>query len=169
MLIGKMILLEGMTPTAQARERLNLLLPHIGKVISVPGKQNSMVSLSSARAGNIIGGGDWAEDRIFPDCIRALVKEKPVEIRNPHAIRPWQFVLDPLFGYLLLALKMKDRPGSICRCMEFWSISFEFNRGSNPYGKNSSGMGKRDTGSKCLKMKMPLMKQVILCWILQNR
>jgi CDP-glucose 4,6-dehydratase len=73
-------------------------------------KENSFVSLSSARAGNIIGGGDWAEDRIVPDCIRALVRVKPIEIRNPHAIRPWQFVLDPLFGYLLLALKMKEDP-----------------------------------------------------------
>jgi|WetSurMetagenome_2_1015567.scaffolds.fasta_scaffold01441_5 CDP-glucose 4,6-dehydratase len=74
------------------------------------GKENPLVSLSSARAGNIIGGGDWAEDRIVPDCIRALVKKKPIEIRNPHAIRPWQFVLDPLFGYLWLALKMKEDP-----------------------------------------------------------
>ena len=73
-------------------------------------KENSFVSLSSAIAGNIISCGDWAEDRIVPDCIRALVRVKPIEIRNPHAIRPWQFVLDPLFGYLLLALKMKEDP-----------------------------------------------------------
>lgn len=71
---------------------------------------NQIVSLSSARAGNIIGGGDWAEDRIVPDCVRALIHGRPVEVRNPHAIRPWQFVLDPLFGYLWLALKMKEDP-----------------------------------------------------------
>jgi CDP-glucose 4,6-dehydratase len=67
-------------------------------------------ALSSARAGNIIGGGDWAEDRIVPDCIRSLVDEKPIKIRNPTAIRPWQFILDPLFGYLWLAYKMKEQP-----------------------------------------------------------
>lgn len=71
---------------------------------------NQLVSLSSARAGNVIGGGDWAQDRIVPDSVRTLVKKNPVEIRNPQAIRPWQFVLDPLFGYLWLALKMKENP-----------------------------------------------------------
>lgn len=61
------------------------------------------VALASARAGNVIGGGDWATDRIVPDCIRALSERKPVLIRNPHSTRPWQHVLEPLGGYLLLA------------------------------------------------------------------
>lgn len=61
------------------------------------------VSLSSARAGNVIGGGDWSEDRIVPDCVRALSQGKPVLVRNPLAVRPWQYVLDALSGYLLLA------------------------------------------------------------------
>ena len=78
-----------------------------------------MVSLSSARAGNIIGGGDWAEDRIVPDCVRALVKGNPVEVRNPHAVRPWQFVLDPLFGYLWLALKMREEPETYADAWNF--------------------------------------------------
>jgi len=60
-------------------------------------------AVASARAGNVIGGGDWAENRIVPDCIRALVKNEPISIRNPHAIRPWQHVLEPLGGYLMLA------------------------------------------------------------------
>ncbi len=77
------------------------------------------VSLSSARAGNIIGGGDWAEDRIVPDCIRALVKGNPVEVRNPRAVRPWQFVLDPLFGYLWLALKMREEPETYADAWNF--------------------------------------------------
>jgi CDP-glucose 4,6-dehydratase len=67
-------------------------------------------ALSSARAGNIIGGGDWAADRIVPDCIRSLIENKTIEVRNPAAVRPWQFVLDPLFGYLWLAHKMKENP-----------------------------------------------------------
>ncbi|XHS77128.1 CDP-glucose 4,6-dehydratase [Burkholderiaceae bacterium UC74_6] len=61
------------------------------------------IALASARAGNVIGGGDWALDRLVPDILRALEKHQPVEIRNPHAIRPWQHVLEPLSGYLQLA------------------------------------------------------------------
>ncbi len=61
------------------------------------------VSLSSTRAGNVIGGGDWAQDRLIPDCARSLMAFRPIAVRNPRAVRPWQFVLDPLSGYLRLA------------------------------------------------------------------
>ena len=64
------------------------------------------VALSSVRAGNVIGGGDWATDRLIPDIIRALVKNEPIMIRNPQAIRPWQHVLEPLNGYMTLAEQM---------------------------------------------------------------
>ncbi len=67
---------------------------------------NHGVSLASARAGNVIGGGDWAEDRIIPDAVRAVTSEKPLEIRSPQAVRPWQHVLEPLSGYMLIAAKM---------------------------------------------------------------
>ena len=60
------------------------------------------VAIASARAGNVIGGGDWSEDRIVPDSIRALSRSQPIPVRNPHATRPWQHVLEPLSGYLLL-------------------------------------------------------------------
>ena len=65
--------------------------------------QTSRVVLASARAGNVIGGGDWAADRLIPDCVRALVGERSIRVRNPHAVRPWQHVLEPLCGYLSLA------------------------------------------------------------------
>ena len=65
---------------------------------------------ASARAGNVIGGGDWAEDRIIPDCIRALEAGKPIVLRNPEATRPWQHVLDPLNGYLTLAASLAENP-----------------------------------------------------------
>ncbi|MFH1836459.1 MAG: CDP-glucose 4,6-dehydratase [Methanobacteriota archaeon] len=65
------------------------------------------VALSSARAGNAIGGGDWAEDRIIPDCIKALSQDDIIVIRNPKATRPWQYVLEPLSGYLLLGAFMQ--------------------------------------------------------------
>lgn len=64
------------------------------------------VSLASVRAGNVIGGGDWALDRIIPDCIRALEADKTIEIRSPKAIRPWQHVLEPLSGYMLWPLNV---------------------------------------------------------------
>ena len=66
------------------------------------------VALASARAGNVIGGGDWAEDRLIPDILRAIEEGRPVVIRNPHAIRPWQHVLEPLGGYLRLAQKLVE-------------------------------------------------------------
>jgi CDP-glucose 4,6-dehydratase len=66
----------------------------------------SPVSISSVRAGNVIGGGDWAADRIVPDCIRSLQVGNPILVRNPEAVRPWQHVLEPLSGYLHLAARM---------------------------------------------------------------
>jgi len=60
------------------------------------------VALATVRAGNVLGGGDWTEDRIIPDCIKALSENKPIVLRYPEAIRPWQHVLEPLYGYLLL-------------------------------------------------------------------
>jgi CDP-glucose 4,6-dehydratase len=65
---------------------------------------------ASARAGNVIGGGDWALDRIIPDCIRAIERDEPVRLRNPSATRPWQHVLEPLSGYLLLAARLSSDP-----------------------------------------------------------
>jgi CDP-glucose 4,6-dehydratase len=67
---------------------------------------NHGVGIASARAGNVIGGGDWAADRLIPDCVRALLKGEKILIRNPYAIRPWQHVLEPLSGYLTLAEKL---------------------------------------------------------------
>ena len=65
---------------------------------------------ASARAGNVIGGGDWSIDRIIPDCIRSIEAKKPVFLRNPNSTRPWQHVLEPLSGYLLLASRLHDEP-----------------------------------------------------------
>jgi len=64
------------------------------------------VAVASVRAGNVIGGGDWAQDRLLPDCLRAFGAGGPVRIRSPHALRPWQHVLEPLCGYLLLAERL---------------------------------------------------------------
>jgi CDP-glucose 4,6-dehydratase len=66
------------------------------------------IGLASVRAGNVIGGGDWAENRLIPDIIRAIKNKENVKIRNPNALRPWQHVLDPLNGYISLAEKLWD-------------------------------------------------------------
>jgi len=68
------------------------------------------VGLASARAGNVIGGGDWALDRLVPDLVQALKNERKVEIRSPLSVRPWQHVLEPISGYLLLAEKLYEQP-----------------------------------------------------------
>ncbi len=74
---------------------------------------------ASARAGNVIGGGDWAVDRIIPDCIRSIQAGNPVKLRNPQATRPWQHVLEPLSGYLLLAARLYNDP-------QRWSGAWNF-------------------------------------------
>ena len=76
-------------------------------------------SIASVRAGNVIGGGDWAKDRIVPDCIRALEEGKDIEIRSPKSIRPWEHVLEPLSGYLLLGQKMMEDPIKYCEGWNF--------------------------------------------------
>jgi CDP-glucose 4,6-dehydratase len=75
--------------------------------------------LATARSGNCIGGGDFSEDRIVPDCIRAIQKNKPIEIRHPNSVRPWQFVLEPLYGYLLLGQKLFENKKQFSQSFNF--------------------------------------------------
>jgi CDP-glucose 4,6-dehydratase len=77
------------------------------------------VAIATARAGNVIGGGDWSQDRLIPDCIRALLCGQPINIRNPDAVRPWQHVLEPLHGYLLLAQRLAEGGGSYAEGWNF--------------------------------------------------
>ena len=75
--------------------------------------------ISSVRAGNVIGGGDWSEDRLVPDILRSFEKNEEVQIRNPESTRPWQYVLEPLRGYLMLAQKLNENVNK-------YSTSFNF-------------------------------------------
>lgn len=75
--------------------------------------------IAMARSGNVVGGGDWARDRLIPDCIRAMRADTPLCIRNPNAAKPWQYVLDILAGYLCLAQKLWDYPGL---CSTAWNF-----------------------------------------------
>jgi len=80
---------------------------------------NHKKSIASARAGNVIGGGDWAKDRIIPDIIKSLQENKPILVRNPNSTRPWQHVLEPLGGYLHLGTKMTDDAGKFSDSWNF--------------------------------------------------
>jgi CDP-glucose 4,6-dehydratase len=81
--------------------------------------QSHGVAVATGRAGNVIGGGDWARDRLIPDIMRAIIYDEPVRIRNPHSIRPWQHVLEPLSGYLLLAQKLYEEGASYAEAWNF--------------------------------------------------
>ena len=81
--------------------------------------QDSYIALATARAGNVIGGGDWALDRLIPDALNAFEQGRPVLIRNPHAIRPWQHVLEPLHGYLLLAQGLYEHQSVFAQAWNF--------------------------------------------------
>jgi CDP-glucose 4,6-dehydratase len=97
-------------------------------------------SIVTVRAGNVIGGGDWSQDRLVPDVVRSLIKGEEIQVRNPKSIRPWQHVLEPLGGYLLLGALLHSAPGDysnaynfgplpddhlsvkdlVQRCLQFW-------------------------------------------------
>lgn len=81
--------------------------------------QSGDAAVASARAGNVIGGGDWAEDRLLPDAMRAFMASRAVTIRAPAAIRPWQHVFEPLRGYLLLAQALVEKPGDFAEAWNF--------------------------------------------------
>jgi CDP-glucose 4,6-dehydratase len=83
---------------------------YLKSFFSQTGAQNESIGAASVRAGNVIGGGDWGMDRLVPDCIRALSRHQPIGIRSPQAIRPWQHVLEPLGGYLMLGAALWRNP-----------------------------------------------------------
>ncbi len=80
---------------------------------------NHKKAILSARAGNVIGGGDWSKDRIVPDIVRSLIQNQPVKVRNPAAVRPWQHVLEPLGGYLLAGGLLHTNPRQISNAYNF--------------------------------------------------
>lgn len=93
------------------------------EIISSAYRRSYSMAVSSVRAGNVIGGGDWSSQRIIPDCIKALQNGEAIEVRNPDSVRPWQFVLEPLYGYLLAASKMLADP---VRYSSSWNFGPDF-------------------------------------------
>lgn len=103
--------LGGYDPYSASKAAAEIIIQSFRTSFFNPSKVNiHQKGIASARAGNVIGGGDWSKDRIIPDIVRALGKDLPINIRNPLAVRPWQHVLEPIFGYLLLGARLKDDP-----------------------------------------------------------
>jgi CDP-glucose 4,6-dehydratase len=116
------------------------------------GAGGSPAAVASARAGNVIGGGDWAEDRLLPDIFRALLEGRSVLIRNPAAVRPWQHVLEPLGGYLLLAERLYESGAEYAEGWNFGPadddarpVSWIVERLTRAWGEGSPGW-RRDGG-----------------------
>lgn len=109
-------------------------------------------SMATARAGNVIGGGDWAEDRLIPDCIRFINENKFIEIRNPIAVRPWQHVLEPLSGYLILGQKVYEQGDKYAQAFNFGpekesilTVADVAKKVVENYGKGEVVINKRNT------------------------
>jgi len=96
----------GHDPYSSSKGCAELVTSAYRRSFFAPGTPGAGTAVASARAGNVIGGGDWALDRLLPDCIRAFLRNEPVAIRNPQSTRPWQHVLEPLAGYLMLAERL---------------------------------------------------------------
>jgi len=100
-----------------------------------------LLGAATARAGNVIGGGDWAADRVVPDCVRAATKHVRVQLRNPHATRPWQHVLETLSGYLLLAAHLREDSGRFGGSWNFGPSSSDVRTVEDVANAISNGLG----------------------------
>jgi len=98
--------LGGYDPYSSSKSCSDLITSAYRQSYFNPENSNMKKIVSSARSGNVIGGGDWQEDRLIPDCMKAIEVNEEICIRNPKSIRPWQHVLDPIRGYLMLAMNM---------------------------------------------------------------
>jgi len=121
------------------------------------------VGLASARGGNVIGGGDWAEDRIIPDFVRAISRGAPLQVRHPGSIRPWQHVLEPLAGYMLLAEQLWTRPEKYAEAWNFgpnlgeakpvsWIADYVVGRWGDGARWENVGSGKEPHEARSLKL-----------------
>ena len=117
--------------------------------------------IATARAGNVIGGGDWSQHRIIPDCVRAVVSRKPVEIRNPGSVRPWQHVLEPLSGYMRLAERVLIDPEGFSEAWNFGPATDEKRTVMevarmfvNSWGEGSIEVSSKEDGGKEAVMLM---------------
>lgn len=111
--------LGGPDPYSASKAGAELVTAALRAALFAPNAATGAAAIATARAGNVIGGGDWATDRLMPDLLAAFSAGRPARIRNPHAIRPWQHVLDPLRGYLLLARRLVESGDAFARAWNF--------------------------------------------------
>ena len=122
--IGKVIsyneddLLGGTDPYSASKASAELIIRSFRESIFKV-KNHLTCGVSSARAGNVIGGGDWSKERLIPDCVKFIRKKNKIVLRNPNSNRPWQFVLEPLKGYLFLAKKQFENPNKYSSSWNF--------------------------------------------------
>jgi len=118
-------------------------------------KPDNTVGIASVRAGNVIGGGDFAPDRLIPDFIRALEKDEPVFIRNPHAVRPWQFVLEPLSGYMEIARLLYEQGGAYAEGWNFGPADTDLQTVSQLCATFNPSLQKNDAGQVEVRLETP--------------
>lgn len=112
--------LGGYDPYSASKACTELVVSSFRNSFFNPARYNEhQKAIASARAGNVIGGGDWSTDRIIPDIIRSLSAGKKIDVRSPHAVRPWQHVLEPLAGYMQLAVLLDQQPQKYSRAYNF--------------------------------------------------
>jgi CDP-glucose 4,6-dehydratase len=115
----------GYDPYSASKGCAEIVVSSFRAIASSVGTADSAVAIASARSGNVIGGGDWAADRLVPDCIRSFVSRAPVKLRYPQAVRPWLHVLEPLSGYITLAERLLE-PAS-----DRYATAFNFGPGAD--------------------------------------
>jgi CDP-glucose 4,6-dehydratase len=111
--------LGGFDPYSSSKAAAELVTAAFRQSFFSSGEPGANPGIATARAGNVVGGGDWAADRLVADVMRAAIDGGEVSIRNPHAVRPWQHVLDPLCGYLMLAERLCTDPGDFSGAWNF--------------------------------------------------
>jgi CDP-glucose 4,6-dehydratase len=112
--------LGGHDPYSASKAAAELVVSSFRNSFFQPGKwEVHRKAIASARAGNVIGGGDWSRDRIIPDVVRSLMDDQVIEVRNPLAVRPWQHVLEPICGYLLLGARLQQDPAAFSKAYNF--------------------------------------------------
>jgi len=154
--------LGGADPYSSSKAAAEIVTSAFRKSFFSSAKDEITVGVASARAGNVIGGGDWAEDRLIPDVMRAATDGRNLLIRNPQAVRPWQHVLEPVSGYLTLAEKLWHEPerfseswnfgpnesetlpvSTLLECLrELWGpgLSWQFDDGAHPHEAHYLGL-----------------------------
>lgn len=116
--------LGGYDPYSASKACAELLIDsYRNSFFNVKDYENHLKGIAVARAGNVIGGGDWSKDRLIPDIVRSLMEKHPIIIRNPHAIRPWQHVLEPIIGYLTLGMHLEQQPVKFSQAYNFGPYS----------------------------------------------